>query len=120
MRPENRDDEEGRVTNARPLTELATNGRHATSSAEAAERVRSRRELLGALRRIALNLETADVLELRADRSASPALAVVLRERAAHRRRTAGRVRAGLAAQGAPPAQPVGLSAAVVAAPDGR
>ena len=108
------------MTNARPLTELATNGRHATSSAEAAERVRSRRELLGALRRIALNLETADVLELRADRSASPALAGVLRERAARRRRTAGRVRADLAAQGVPLAQPDGLSAAVVAASDGR
>ena len=88
------------MTSTRPLTGLERNGRHATSSAEAAEGVRSRRELLGALRRIALNLETADVLELRADRSASPALAVVLRERAAHRRRTAGRVRADLAAQG--------------------
>ena len=87
------------MTNTRPLTDVGTNGRHATPSAEAAGGVRRRRELLGALRRIALNLETAAVLELRADRSASPDLAVVLRERGAHRRRTAGRVRADLAAQ---------------------
>jgi hypothetical protein len=95
----NRDDEGGRVTNAGPEDDLDTTGRHAPTAA-AAEGVRSRRELLGALRRIAVNLETADVLEVRADRSASPALAVVLRERAAQRRRTAGRARAALAAQG--------------------
>jgi hypothetical protein len=62
--------------------------------------VGSRRELLAALRRIAVNLETAEVLDLRADRSASQALATVLRERAAQRRRTAGRLRADLAARG--------------------
>ena len=60
----------------------------------------SRREALGALKRIAVNLETADVLEFRANRSASPVLADVLRERAAARRRTAGRLRADLAARG--------------------
>jgi hypothetical protein len=64
------------------------------------EGVRSRREGLGALRRIAVHLETADVLELRAARSPSPALAGVLRERATARRRTAGRLRADLAARG--------------------
>jgi hypothetical protein len=66
----------------------------------------SRLELLGALRRIALNLETAEVLEVRAGRSASPALATVLRERAAQRRRTAGRLRADLAARGVPAYRP--------------
>jgi hypothetical protein len=84
------------------VDDLGTTGRRTTPSAAAAEGVRSRRELLGALRRIAVNLEAAEVLELRADRSASPALAVVLRERAAQRRRAAGRVRADLAAQGVP------------------
>ena len=64
------------------------------------ETVASRRELLETLRRIAVHLETASVLELRADRSASPTLAVVLRERAVERRRTAERLRAALAAQG--------------------
>jgi hypothetical protein len=86
--------------NAGPVDDLGTTSRRTTPSAAAAEGVRSRRELLGALRRIAVHLETAEVLELRADRSASLALAVVLRERAAQRRRTAGRVRADLAAQG--------------------
>jgi hypothetical protein len=71
--------------------------------------VATRRELLGALRRIAVHLETAAVLDRRADGSASPTLAVVLRERAAQRRRTAGRIRADLAAQGVlayPPRRP--------------
>jgi len=62
--------------------------------------VASRRELLETLRRIAVHLETASVLELRADRSASPTLAVVLRDRAVERRRTAERLHAALAAQG--------------------
>ena len=91
----NRDDEGCRVTNAGRVDDLGTTGRRVLPPA-ADQEVGSRRELLGMLRRIAVNLETAAVLELRADRSASPALAVVLRERAAQRRRTAGRLRAGL------------------------
>jgi hypothetical protein len=94
-----RDDEGCRVRNAGPVDEPGTTGRCAPPSA-ADEGVSSRREVLFALRRIAVNLETADVLDLRADRSANPALADVLRERAAQRRRTAGRLRADLAAQG--------------------
>jgi hypothetical protein len=77
------------------VDDLGATGRRTTPFA-ADEGIGSRRELLGALRRIAVHLETAEVLELRADRSASPALATVLRERAAQRRRTAGRLRAGL------------------------
>jgi hypothetical protein len=77
------------------VDDLGTTGRRVTPFA-AGEGVGSRRELLGVLRRIAVNLETAEVLELRADRSPSPALAMVLRERAAQRRRTAGRLRTEL------------------------
>jgi hypothetical protein len=95
----NRDDEGCRVRNAGRVEDLGTTGRRVLPSATG-EGVGSRRELLGALRRIAVNLETAEVLELRADRSASPALATVLRERAAQPRRTAGRIRADLMARG--------------------
>jgi hypothetical protein len=94
----NRDDEGCRVTKAGRVDDLGTTGRRVAPPTD--EGVGGRRELLGALRRIAVHLETAEVLELRADRSASPALATVLRERAAQRRRTAGRIRADLAAQG--------------------
>jgi hypothetical protein len=48
------------------------------------------------MRRVARYLETAELLDLRADRSGSPALAAVLRERAAERRRVADRFRAEL------------------------
>jgi hypothetical protein len=54
----------------------------------------ARREMLDRLRHVAVQLETAAVLDRRASRSASPALAEVLRERAERRRRTAARVRA--------------------------
>ena len=82
--------------NAGRVDDQGTTGRRVLPCA-ADQDVGSRRALLGILRLIAVNLETAEVLELRAERSASPALAVVLRERAAQRRRTAGRLRTGLA-----------------------
>jgi hypothetical protein len=53
------------------------------------------RDLLQQMRRVALYLETAELLDLRASR-ANPALAVLLRERAAERRRVADRFRAEL------------------------
>jgi hypothetical protein len=55
-----------------------------------------RREQLDHLRRVAVLVETAAVLDDRASRSANAAYAGVLRERAAQRRRTADRVRAGV------------------------
>ena len=62
----------------------------------------SRRELLDLLRRYALYVETADLLEARAGRCTSPHLAAVLRERADARRRMAERVLAELLRQGVP------------------
>ncbi len=61
----------------------------------------SRREILELLRRFAVHLETARVLDERAGRCRSPHLAAVLRERAEARRRMAERVRADLLRQGA-------------------
>ena len=61
--------------NAGRVDHLGTTGRPVLPSA-ADQEVGSRRELLGILRRIAVNLETAEVLEHRAERSTSPALAV--------------------------------------------
>jgi hypothetical protein len=61
----------------------------------------SRREILDLLRRFAVHLETARVLDDRAGRCRSPHLAAVLRERAETRRRMAARVRAELIRQGA-------------------
>jgi hypothetical protein len=58
-----------------------------------------RRETLERLRVVAAQLETAAVLDRRASRSASPALAHLLRERAARRRRSAERVRAAALAE---------------------
>ena len=87
------------MTNAGRLDDPRIPGRRVPPPT-ACDDVADRRELMGALRRIAVHLETAEVLERRADRSASPALATVLRERAAQRRRSAGRIRADLAAQG--------------------
>ena len=60
-----------------------------------------RRELLDLLRRYALYVETADVLDERAGRCRSPHLAAILRERAGSHRRMAERVRAELIRQGA-------------------
>ena len=61
----------------------------------------SRREILDLLRRYAVHLETARVLDERAGRCRRPHLAAVLRERAETRRRMAARVRAELIRQGA-------------------
>ena len=87
------------MTNAGRVDDPGIRGRRVPPST-AHDDVADRRELMGALRRIAVHLETAEVLEHRADRSANPALASVLRERAAQRRRSAGRIRAELAARG--------------------
>jgi hypothetical protein len=59
-----------------------------------------RRATLETLRRLAVQLDAASELERRADRTASPALARMLRERADERRRIAGIVREHLAAEG--------------------
>ena len=61
----------------------------------------SRREILDLLRRFAVHLETARVLDERAGRCRSPHLAAILRERAGTHRRMAERVRAELIRQGA-------------------
>jgi hypothetical protein len=58
------------------------------------------RDLLEQMRRMALFLETAEVLELRASRSANAMLAGLLRERAAERRRVGERFRAELLREG--------------------
>ena len=60
----------------------------------------SRREFIELLRRFAVHVETANVLDDRARRCTSPHLADVLRERADAHRRTAERVRAELLRQG--------------------
>jgi hypothetical protein len=57
-------------------------------------------ELSGELRRMALHLETAAVLELRAQRAADPLQTAVLRRRAEQRRQEAARLREQLAACG--------------------
>jgi hypothetical protein len=54
----------------------------------------------GDLRRMALHLETAAVLELRAQRTTDPRQVAVLRRRAEQRRREAARLRERLAACG--------------------
>jgi hypothetical protein len=59
------------------------------------------------LRRMALHLETATVLELRARRATDPAQVATLRARAEQRRREAARIRERLAADGAAMPQPV-------------
>jgi hypothetical protein len=57
-------------------------------------------ELLQQLRRMALFLETAEVLDLRASRSGNATFAGLLRERAAERRRVGERFRAELVREG--------------------
>ena len=59
----------------------------------------SRREMLDLLRRFAVYVEIANVLDDRARRCSNPRLAAVLRKRANARRRTAERVRAELLRQ---------------------
>ncbi|MGY1667493.1 hypothetical protein [Geodermatophilus sp. SYSU D00696] len=54
----------------------------------------------GELRRMALHLETAAVLELRAQRATDPRQVAVLRRRAEQRRQEAARLRERLAACG--------------------
>ena len=56
--------------------------------------------LAAELRLMALHLETASVLDLKARRSTDPAQIAVLRRRAEQRRREAARIRANLAARG--------------------
>jgi hypothetical protein len=57
-------------------------------------------QLAAELRRMALHLETAAVLDIRAQRATDPAQIAVLRRRAEQRRREAARIRAHLAARG--------------------
>jgi hypothetical protein len=57
-------------------------------------------QLASELRRMALHLETAAVLDLRAQRATDPAQVAVLRRRAEQRRQEAARIRAQLAARG--------------------
>jgi hypothetical protein len=59
--------------------------------------VQRRRDAMDALRRLAVQLDAASALERRAGETANPALASVLRERAAERRRIAEVVREHLA-----------------------
>lgn len=58
-------------------------------------------DLAADLRKMALHLETAAVLELKARRTTDPAQVATLRRRAEQRRRQAARLRARLAASGA-------------------
>ena len=58
-------------------------------------------DLSAALRKMALHLETAAVLDLKARRTTDPAQVAVLRRRAEQRRQQAARIRARLAASGA-------------------
>ena len=57
-------------------------------------------QLAAELRRMALHLETAAVLDLKAARADDPAQVAVLQRRAEQRRREAARIRALLAARG--------------------
>jgi hypothetical protein len=59
------------------------------------------------MRQMVLLLETAEVLELRAQRTADPRQVAVLRRRAEQRRREAAALRARLAAKGAALSRPV-------------
>ena len=70
--------------------------------------VERHREALENLRRLEIQLQTASALERRADLSANPTLAAVLRERAQQRRRIADVVRAHLAEADASSARAVG------------
>ena len=81
---------------------MTTNGRgqHPPVGAALAEAADGRRALLDQVRQVATDMETAQRLERRADRSPNPALAARLRERALGRRRRAARLRADLARHG--------------------
>ena len=62
------------------------------------------------LRKMALHLETAAVLDLKARRTTDPAQVAILRRRAEQRRRQAARIRARLAAGGAAVPEPAASS----------
>jgi hypothetical protein len=74
----------------------ARRGRTAAPSSPGDSALAGRREVLQRLHRAAVNMETAEVLDLRANRSGNLTLAAILHERAAHRRRVAEQIRAGL------------------------
>ncbi|MFW3172723.1 hypothetical protein [Geodermatophilus sp. CPCC 206100] len=83
------------------MTELASPGARSAPPARSRRRFDDDRlEIVELLRRAAVYAETAAVLDRRAGRCTSPALAGVLRERAAAHRRRADGVRADLAAHG--------------------
>ena len=63
-------------------------------------------DLAADMRQMALHLETAAVLELKARRTTDPAQIDTLRRRAEQRRRQAARLRARLAASGAAVQEP--------------
>jgi hypothetical protein len=60
--------------------------------------MQANRDRVELLRRVAVHEEVAQLLDWRADRSSSPALSAVLRERAAERRGLAEQLRVRLAA----------------------
>jgi hypothetical protein len=62
--------------------------------------VEARRERLEQLQVVEVHLQTAAVLETRAERTVNATFAAVLRERAGHHRRTAARVFENLALRG--------------------
>ena len=64
-------------------------------------------DLAADLRKMALHLETAAVLELKARRTTDPGQVATLRRRAEQRRQQAARLRARLAASGAAVPDPV-------------
>jgi hypothetical protein len=65
------------------------------------QRAESRPEPAADLRAMALHLETAAALDLKAHRTTDPAQVATLRRRAEQRRQQAARIRARLAAEGA-------------------
>ncbi len=83
-------------------------GAEVRAAALPARSVERHREALENLRRLEIQLQTASALERRADLSANPTLAAVLRERAQQRRRIADVVRAHLAEADASSARTAG------------
>ena len=76
-------------------TRLPDGATHAQAIALCRQTIERRREALENLRRLAVQLEAAAILDCRADH-AHPGLAAVLRERAGERRRMAAVIRAHL------------------------
>jgi hypothetical protein len=81
------------VTDIRPVR-----GTESLPTALRRQRIQRRREAMDNLRRLAVQLDAASTLERRAGETENPALAAVLRERAAERRRVAETVREHLTA----------------------